>query len=880
TGLKHRLGQTPDAPECGFIGRSRELLALQRILFAKNSARYCVILGQGGEGKTTLACEAARWLVRSQQIRRAVFVSVEVQQNLGAVLDTIGQQLLDTPYSSAQHNSLDEQCLPLERALREQATLLVLDNMESILPPPWLQTDPALLEQAGQELQAILAVAQRLLQVGHTRLLFTSREALPAPFSVGNYCLPLAHLSKQDAVKLIESAIGHQAHGAGAAGMAEVEQIEELAHTVHYHARTLALLAPSLRSQGVVATQASLALLMEQMEKKNPGEREKSVFASVALSLARLSPDNQQRVRVLGLFHGAVDLDMLRTMMAWSNDEDIDLARALLQTGLATLDPNNHLTLTPALCPWLRQQLAGSDAAELAARWQAAMLDYVNFLDQQQGQDAELAASLTQLELANLFALLAMLANAGDAAATIGLATSLYSLLQALGKARLLARVGLVRDAAQAQLGSTWQHAHFQAARTKIEQQLATGQGPTALAGAQALLQTALAAGAAAYPGADYDLAIAHFLLGRVLGMSGQASAALPLLQQAEQGFASIAQSQSNASAEAMAAMCLTEQANCLCDLGRLAAAATAYQSAITQAEQRGAVREVAVGKFQLGTVYLQQKNYPQALAAYEAARSSFTALNEPASVATSWHQTGMTHEAAGQAQQAEDAYRQALAIFVRLGDIARQASTLGQLGNLFGQMPGRAEDAVLFYRQALEKAMAGGDTASEGIWRSNLANTLRKLGRWDEAREQIRQAIDCRAQFGHAAEPWKSWAILFEIETAAGHAAAARQARQQALAHYLAYRRDGGENHSGQGRLCAAIAAMLQAGEQVEAQALLQQLAAEPDHANNPDVQALLASLQAIVQGSRDGALAQDEDLDYDDAAEIALLLESLAKD
>ncbi len=173
---------------------------------------------------------------------------------------------------------------------------------------------------------------------------------------------------------------------------------------------------------------------------------------------------------------------------------------------------------------------------------------------------------------------------------------------------------------------------------------------------------------------------------------------------------------------------------------------------------------------------------------------------------------------------------------------------------------------------------MAGGDTASEGRQRNNLANALRKLGRWDEAREQILQAIASDVQFGHAAEPWTSWAILFEIETAAGHAAAARHARQQALAHYLAYRRDGGENHSGPGRLCADIAAMLQAGEQVQAQALLQQLAAEPDHANNLSVQALLASLQAIAQGSRDGALAQDEGLYYQDSAEIALLLESLA--
>ena len=883
TALTYRLGHTPAAPECGFIGRSRELLALQRILFAKGSERYCVILGQGGEGKTTLACEAARWLVRSQQIQRAVFVSVEMQQNLGAVLDAIGQQLVGKDYSSALHNSLDQQCQPLERILREQATLLVLDNMESILPPPYLETDPALLEQSAQELQAILALAQRLLRIGNTRLIFTSREALPAPFAAianatnTSLCLALSHLALGDAVKLIESAIGHQAHGAGEAGKAEVEQIEELAHTVHCHARTLALLAPNLRTQGVVATQAGLLVLMEQMERDFPGEREKSVFASVALSLARLSADNQQRVLALALFHGAVDLDVLRVMMAWSNEEEADLARDLLQTGLATLDPYAHLTLTPALWPWLRKQLERNEADKLPVRWQAAMLSYVNFLVQQGSQNAELAASLTRLELANLFTLLALVASAGNAAATIELATSLYSLLQALGKAQLLARVGQVLDSARAQLGSTWQHAHFQAACTQIEQQLAASQRQAALAGAKTLLQIALASGAGAYPGADYDLASAHFLLGRVLSGTGDAKAALALLQQAEQGFATIAQNRDNASAERMAAVCLTGQADCLCDLGQLTAAATAYQTAIARAEQRSDVRSVAVGKFQLGTVYLLQKNYPQALAAYEAARTYFAALNEPGSVATSWHQTGMTYEDAGEPHKAEDAYRQALAIKVRLGDIAGQAGTLGQLGILYANLPGRAEDAVVFFRKALEKTMESGDTAGEGRQRNNLANALLMLGLWDKAREQIRQAIASDAQFGDTTEPWKSWNILANIEIAAGQTAAAQQARQQAVEHYLAYRRAGGENHSSHGRLCAAISAMLHEGEHEQAQALLQELAADPANANNHPWQALLASLQAIVRGSRAAGLAQDEALHYEDGAEITLLLENL---
>lgn len=73
TALATRLGELPDEPATGFIGRSRELLALERLL---SSMGYAVIRGQGGEGKTALAAELARWMVRSQQLRRSAFVSV------------------------------------------------------------------------------------------------------------------------------------------------------------------------------------------------------------------------------------------------------------------------------------------------------------------------------------------------------------------------------------------------------------------------------------------------------------------------------------------------------------------------------------------------------------------------------------------------------------------------------------------------------------------------------------------------------------------------------------------------------------------------------------------------------------------------------------
>ena len=86
---------------------------------------------------------------------------------------------------------------------------------------------------------------------------------------------------------------------------------------VSCHARTLALLATAIEGRGVEATRESLIELMAEMEERFPGSREKSVFASVELSLRRMSEVNQERVRVLGVFHGGVQLGVLREMMKW-----------------------------------------------------------------------------------------------------------------------------------------------------------------------------------------------------------------------------------------------------------------------------------------------------------------------------------------------------------------------------------------------------------------------------------------------------------------------------------------------------------------------------------------------------------------------------------
>jgi hypothetical protein len=72
--------------------------------------------------------------------------------------------------------------------------------------PPHLAADTpeALSEDARSELEAILALRERLGSQGETRILFTSREPLPAPFDGVASRRELHRLGREDAVKLVE----------------------------------------------------------------------------------------------------------------------------------------------------------------------------------------------------------------------------------------------------------------------------------------------------------------------------------------------------------------------------------------------------------------------------------------------------------------------------------------------------------------------------------------------------------------------------------------------------------------------------------------------------------------------------------------------------
>ena len=211
--LEYALGALPPPPSHQFQGRSRELLALERLLARKP---WAVVRGIGGAGKTALAAELARWLVRTGRFERAAFVSLEHHRDARAVLDALGHQLLpDGEKYSAAGRAVAEAALPVERALRDEATLIILDNCESVLgDEAEAAAQGAAPPQGGTVLDAgsILDLCRRHLLPAdsRTRLLFTTREALPAPFDARGQVREMGALDRADAIALVSRVMAEE----------------------------------------------------------------------------------------------------------------------------------------------------------------------------------------------------------------------------------------------------------------------------------------------------------------------------------------------------------------------------------------------------------------------------------------------------------------------------------------------------------------------------------------------------------------------------------------------------------------------------------------------------------------------------------------------
>ncbi|HYN21624.1 MAG TPA: CHAT domain-containing protein, partial [Thermoanaerobaculia bacterium] len=343
-----REGDLPKAPAHGFVGRAHELLMVQRLLKDK---RCLTLLGEGGQGKTALAIECARWLLDLRRFERVAFATVEDLPGVRVLLDRLGRQLVPD-YSVAvaegmgtNEEKLRQARLPVERVLAERRVLLVTDNLESILPAP---DQPAL-----PGLEEMLALLSDFAKIGETRLLLTSREVPPAPLN--GPAIRLDPLSKLEGRELVAGVLARA--GQAPAGNAEEGWIDELIERVGGHARSLVLLAPLVAERGLKVTAESVTDILVELEARHPGKRELSLLASVRLSLDRLPEPVRRQVRALAVFHGTAHVWVLAQVLEVETDEALALCRGLVEIGLADAE-GPYLFPDPALGPAVADELS------------------------------------------------------------------------------------------------------------------------------------------------------------------------------------------------------------------------------------------------------------------------------------------------------------------------------------------------------------------------------------------------------------------------------------------------------------------------------------------------------------------------------------------
>lgn len=198
-------------------------------------------------------------------------------------------------------------------------------------------------------------------------------------------------------------------------------------------------------------------------------------------------------------------------------------------------------------------------------------------------------------------------------------------------------------------------------------------------------------------------------------------------------------------------------------DLGKKAEALAQYEQALALLREVGDRAGEAVLLNRIGQVHADLDDRARALEFYEQALSLRRAVGDRAGEAASLNGIGLIQADLGDKAGAFQCFEQALQLARQVGDRAGEAATLSNIGQWRSDLGDRA-GALEYHARALLLRRQAGDRAGEALTLHTMAFVAYAAGRFGEAQDLFRQAIQAFRDLGATAEEAAAMADLAQI--------------------------------------------------------------------------------------------------------------------
>jgi tetratricopeptide (TPR) repeat protein len=844
---KHNLRKRHEA---GFVGRRRELWDIE--CWFAGPTRRISITGFGGQGKTELALEAGRWLLRTGMFRQAVFVDyagVQAQDALAVAVSTISAVVEETLASP------DE----VADALKRTPTLVILNNLETV---------------SDQALSELLTAASDWSQAGDSRVLLTSRKpetghpdyAVEGTFThrriqldgLGSATNPDDALDLFARISLLPAAEPAQVPPP------KRDELIHLFDRVRFHPLSICVLVQQLKTRTAKELDGRLEQILSSDAVSLVADEgtPRSLVASLQLSLERLSQAERHAVRRLGVFRGGAFEDSLLAITELGADSLWPGLRRRLEAA-ALIEAENILTVGPpflcfhpTLAPMLWASLDPAEKVSLLLGHRQQYHKLANYLYQEDDEHPYQARAIARRELPNLVHAVQQALDARDPGG-VEFADSITRFLRAFGMTTEVAALGSQIQKVACERGSD---AWYLAQSGRGEQLFASGDAAEAGKIFSDIL-TALG------DEPSRKTAVTLDRLGDCSKASGRPDLAESLYQR---GIGVTEKLEQTRDVKQVRGQLRVGLGNALANQGKFAAAREQYEFSLEIKKEVNDIRGYAVAVGQLGALAIEEGNTVDAVNRYREALDLARRIGEPAAQAGIEHQLGVAFQKSNQLEQAEQHYREAASLSERIGNLAAAATTWNQLA-IVSDILGKPQTAERWYRKSIDASKQFGATFATAISLCNLADLLiRQPDRLADARQLAKESLAIQKTLDpSAARIWKTFDLLAEISE--------RDSQPQQAAEYRRLAREAKRKYAGTAHEMKEhlpiILAMWQAVQEPDK---ADELSAFLSEGEAHGFTKLVAAIRRILAGERDReSLCMN--LDLEDSMIVETILDAL---